>query len=64
MHNQYGDNNSISNSGNNSSGILVKDKVTASNDLDYQSNPKHTLGQQGNRNDTGIEPKNSLELLE
>ncbi|MPW65041.1 polymorphic toxin-type HINT domain-containing protein [Moraxella catarrhalis] len=30
----------------------------------YKSNPKHTLGQTGNRPNAGIEPKNSFELFE
>lgn len=44
-------------------GVPVKDKTTASNGLDYQSNPKHTPGQPGNRPNAGIEPKNSLDLF-
>ncbi|MEI9698436.1 hemagglutinin repeat-containing protein [Moellerella wisconsensis] len=51
--------------GNNGSGkgspIPVKDPVTASNGLDYQSNPKHTINPPRN---AGIEPKNSLNLFE
>lgn len=47
-----------------SSNIPVKEKTTASNGLDYQSNPKHTPGQPGNRPNAGIEPGNSLELFE
>ena len=38
-------------------------KTTASNGLDYKSNPKHTPGQPGNRPNAGIEPKNSLDLF-
>ncbi|WP_084137764.1 polymorphic toxin-type HINT domain-containing protein [Moraxella caprae] len=30
----------------------------------YKSNPKHTLGQTGNRPNAGIEPRNSFELFE
>lgn len=30
-------------------GVPVKEKTTASNGLDYQSNPKHSPGQPGNR---------------
>ncbi|VFS54048.1 Uncharacterised protein [Moellerella wisconsensis] len=51
--------------GNNGSGkgspIPVKDPVTASNGLDNQSNPKHTINPPRN---AGIEPKNSLNLFE
>ena len=43
--------------------IPVKDRVTAENGLDYQSNPKHTLGQVGNRPNAGIESQNSLDLF-
>ena len=49
---------------NRNSGIPVKDRTTASNGLEYKSNPKHTPGQPGNRPNAGIEPKNSLELFE
>ncbi|TYQ15992.1 UNVERIFIED_CONTAM: RHS repeat-associated protein [Acetivibrio alkalicellulosi] len=49
--------------GGSKSNIPVKDKTTASNGLDYQSNSKHTLGQPGNRPNAGIEPKNSLDLF-
>ena len=45
------------------SSIPVPEKTKASNGLDYQSNPKHTLGQPGNRHNAGIEPQNSLELF-
>lgn len=31
--------------------------------MDYQSNPKHTPGQTGYRQNAGIEPKNSLDLF-
>lgn len=41
--------------------IPVKDPVTASNGLNYQSNPKHTINPPRN---AGIEPKNSLSLFE
>ena len=44
-------------------GIPVKNKTTASNGLDYQSNGKHTPGQPGNRPNAGVEPKNSLDLF-
>lgn len=44
--------------------IPVPEPVMANNGLVYKSNPKHTLGQQGNRPNAGIEPKNSLELFE
>ena len=44
-------------------GVPVKEKTTASNGLDYKSNPKHTPGQPGNRPNAGIEPKNSLDLF-
>lgn len=36
----------------------------ASNGLVYKSNPKHTLGQPGNRPNAGIEPQDSLRLFE
>lgn len=55
-------NNSSDSSG--QSSIPVKDQVTAKNGLQYQSNPKHTLGQPGNSPRAGIEPSNSLELFE
>ena len=45
------------------SGVPVPEKTKASNGLDYQSNPKHTPGQPGNRNNAGIEPQNSLDLF-
>jgi filamentous hemagglutinin len=35
----------------------------ASNGLNYQSNPKHTPGQQGYSFNAGTEPKNSIELF-
>lgn len=41
--------------------IPVKDPVTASNGLNFQSNPKHTINPPRN---AGIEPKNSLSLFE
>ena len=34
------------------------------NGLDYKSNPKHSLGDQGNRNNAGIEPENAYELFQ
>ena len=46
------------------SGVPVKERTRASNGLYYQSNPKHTPGQPGNRPNAGIEPRNSLELFE
>jgi|GEM_PF-4861446 hypothetical protein len=49
--------------GDSNSNIPVKDKTKASNGLDYQSNPKHTPGQPGNRPNAGIEPKNSGSYL-
>jgi len=41
----------------------VKEVTVADNGLKYKSNPKHTLGGQGNRKNAGIEPQNSLELF-
>ncbi|MBW2955923.1 RHS repeat-associated core domain-containing protein, partial [Hafnia paralvei] len=41
----------------------VSVKTTASNGLDYLSNPKHTLGGAGNSPKAGIEPRNSLDLF-
>ncbi|MFP1764035.1 RHS repeat-associated core domain-containing protein, partial [Lonsdalea quercina] len=35
----------------------------AANGLDYRSNPKHTLGADGNSLKAGIEPRNSLDLF-
>ena len=46
------------------SGVPVKERTRVSNGLYYQSNPKHTPGQPGNRPNAGIEPRNSLELFE
>jgi filamentous hemagglutinin len=43
--------------------LPVPERVTASNGLGYKSNPKHTLGGDGNRGNAGIEPPNSLELF-
>ena len=43
--------------------VPVKNKTTAANGLDYQSNTKHTPGQQGFRANAGTEPGNSLELF-
>ena len=48
---------------NNGSGIPVKEQTTATNGLQYKSNPKHTPGQPGKRANAGIEPKNSLDLF-
>jgi filamentous hemagglutinin len=45
-------------------GVPVKEKTTASNGLDYQSNPKHSPGQPGNRPNAGVEPRNSLDLFD
>lgn len=47
--------------GSKGSPIPVKDPVTVSNGLNYQSNPKCTINPQRN---AGIEPKNSLSLFE
>lgn len=38
--------------------------TVASNGLTYKSNPKHTVGQFGNRPNAGIEPQDSLRLFE
>ncbi|ADO50545.1 putative adhesin/hemagglutinin/hemolysin [[Enterobacter] lignolyticus SCF1] len=54
----------VGKAGNKGSAIPVSEPVTANNGLVYKSNPKHTLGQQGNRPNAGIEPKNSLSLFE
>ncbi|MCT8343782.1 DUF637 domain-containing protein [Photorhabdus kleinii] len=45
------------------SAIPVPEPIVASNGLTYKSNPKHTLGQQGNRPNAGIEPKDSVDLF-
>ena len=45
-------------------GVPVGTRTKASNGLYYQSNPKHTPGQPGNRPNAGVEPRNSLELFE
>lgn len=45
-------------------GVPVPSRTTASNGLNYQSNPKHTPGQPGNHPKAGVEPENSLELFE
>jgi filamentous hemagglutinin len=37
--------------------------TTATNGLSYQSNPKHTPGQQGYSFNAGTEPKNSIDLF-
>ncbi|SFO06854.1 filamentous hemagglutinin, partial [Formivibrio citricus] len=44
--------------------LPVPDVTKSGNGLDYQSNPKHTLGEIGNRQNAGLEPKNSLQLFE
>lgn len=41
----------------------IPEKVTADNGLQVESNPKHTPGMPGNRQNAGVEPKNSLELF-
>nr|WP_283258183.1 hypothetical protein [Photorhabdus luminescens] len=46
------------------SAIPVPNPVTANNGLVYKSNPKHTLGGDGNRLSAGIEPQNSFNLFE
>jgi len=51
------------NSGSKGSAIPVPEPVTTHNGLVYKSNPKHTLGQQGNRPNAGIEPKDSISLF-
>jgi len=43
--------------------LPVSTPTVANNGLIYKSNPKHTLGGEGNRPNAGIEPKNSLELF-
>ena len=43
--------------------IPVQSKTTASNGLEYKSNPKHTPGQPGYRSNAGIEPHNSLDMF-
>ena len=48
---------------NRGSPIPTLEPTVASNGLTYQSNPKHTPGQIGNRPTAGIEPKNSIELF-
>ena len=53
----------VHNAGDGYSSVPVAERTTASNALDYESNPKHTPGHQGNRPNAGVEPKNSLELL-
>lgn len=45
------------------SALPVPAPTKASNGLVYLSNPKHTLGQQGNRPNAGIEPKDSINLF-
>ena len=54
---------SVGDSNTQRNGVPVKEKTKTSNGLDYQSNPKHTPGQPGNRPNAGIEPKNSLDLF-
>ncbi|ERT12624.1 hypothetical protein [Photorhabdus temperata] len=46
------------------SAVPIPNPVTANNGLVYKSNPKHTLGGDGNRRNAGIEPKDSLKLFE
>lgn len=46
------------------SALPVPDSKVASNGLNYKSNPKHTLGGDGNRANAGIEPKNSIDIFE
>lgn len=46
-----------------SSPVPYPEPVVASNGLIYRSNPKHTLGQFGNRQNAGIEPRDSLDLF-
>jgi len=43
--------------------LPVSTPTVANNGLIYKSNPKHTLGGEGNRLNAGIEPKNSLALF-
>ena len=45
------------------SSLPTSTKTTAENGLDYQSNPKHTPGQQGYSPKAGTEPKNSINLF-
>ncbi|NMK48875.1 hypothetical protein HG262_21845, partial [Achromobacter sp. Bel] len=46
------------------SSLPTQDATVASNGLVFKSNPKHTLGQPGNRPNAGIEPQNSLGIFE
>ncbi|MBI8143687.1 two-partner secretion system putative hemagglutinin TpsA2 [Pseudomonas aeruginosa] len=46
------------------SSLPTPNATIASNGLVYKSNPKHTLGQPGNRPNAGIEPQDSLRLFE
>ncbi|WP_019671778.1 hypothetical protein [Psychrobacter lutiphocae] len=43
--------------------LPVPNPLKSKNGLTYKSNPKHTLGQSGNRANAGIEPRNSFELF-
>ncbi|WP_319802380.1 VENN motif pre-toxin domain-containing protein [Candidatus Symbiopectobacterium sp. NZEC151] len=45
------------------SSLPVAEKTTASNGIDYKSNPKHTPGQMGYNRDAGTKPANSIELF-
>jgi filamentous hemagglutinin len=45
------------------SSLPTPTKTTAENGLDYQSNPKHTPGQQGYSPKAGTEPKDSINLF-
>ncbi|WP_081337604.1 hemagglutinin repeat-containing protein [Burkholderia pseudomultivorans] len=49
--------------GNRDSRLPIPEKTTADNGLQVESNPKHTLGVQGNRPNAGTEPRNSLDLF-
>lgn len=51
------------NSAGKGSAIPVPEPVKASNGLNYQSNGKHTPGQQGYSSKAGTEPKNSIALF-
>lgn len=46
-----------------SSALPTPTATTATNGLSYQSNPKHTPGQQGYSFNAGTEPKNSIDLF-
>ena len=45
------------------SALPVPEPVIASNGLIYKSSTKHTPGQNGNKPDAGLEPRNSLDLF-